>query len=281
MKFKRELGQNFLKDPDVIEMLVTAGGISEKDTVLEIGSGAGAVTSLLAKKAGFVLTLEFDSTLIPTLNSNLKDFKNVTVLNTDALKFLETGSSEIRTLGTAALKTVTLEMGTKEIPAVNKVVASIPYQITSPLLHKLLPLKDQIKTIVLLVQKEVAQRIASVPPKSNYLATLLATFFKIEIISFVKKEAFIPVPKVDGAIIKLTTLNDSKVKPDVIQLKDIPKFEKFLHHGFSQQRKMLNKKFDIKLLDSLNISPTRRPETLTINEWVKLFNVTSQLFQQS
>src|SRR3989344_3055352 len=144
MKPNKELGQNFLVDEDIVEELVGAGEVTKEDVVLEIGSGLGFVTKKLAEAAGEVVAVEIDSNLIHILQNNLGTINNVTLINDDAL---------------SVLKDLT-----KIYPKINKTVSSIPFQITSPLLHELVTLKDQLKLSALLIQKEVAERICAKTP---------------------------------------------------------------------------------------------------------------------
>jgi 16S rRNA (adenine1518-N6/adenine1519-N6)-dimethyltransferase len=150
---------------------------------------------------------------------------------------------------------------------VNKIVASIPYQITSPILHECVNLSLFIDTVALVIQKEVAERITAKIPDTNYFAVFLDAFFEVNLVRIIEREAFDPAPNVDSAIVLLKR----KSEP-LISHGQIPEFSKFLHHGFLQQRKMLNKRFDLELLNKANIEPTRRAETLSIQEWILLFN---------
>lgn len=253
MKPKKELGQNFLTSEEVADNLVWIGEVTKKDIVLEIGPGQGFVTEKLLEKAGSVIAVELDEELINPLKERFKTFvnknaSNLEIIHEDALQFLKT----IRDTH----------------PKITKIIASIPYQITSPLLHTLVKSKDQIQISVLLMQKEVAERITAIAPDANYMSIFLQTFFIVEKISDVDKSYFYPIPKVDGAIVKFTTLPNPKIKNE-----EIEKYIKFLHHGFTQQRKMLNKRFPNAVLEKAKINPTRRAETLGIEEWVDLFKV--------
>ncbi|OGC50557.1 ribosomal RNA small subunit methyltransferase A [candidate division WWE3 bacterium RIFCSPHIGHO2_01_FULL_40_23] len=253
MKAKKELGQNFLIDEHIVNILIQEGEVNNTDKVLDIGSGKGFVTKALSEKAGNVLGVELDKDLIPVLTSNLSQFKNVEIENGDILTFLEDKSNHKR---------------------FNKIVSSIPFQITSPLLHKIINIRSTIDICVLLIQKEVAERVTAKPPKANYLSIFLQTFFKVELITVVSKESFYPKSEVDGAIIKLTPLKKSLVKDDV-------KYSKFLHHGFTQQRKMLYKRFKKEVLEKAGIDTTRRAETLSVEEWVKIFKNSSLIWPMS
>lgn len=239
-----KFGQNFLICEDIVWELVDSAKLEANDVVLEIGPGKGVVTEKLLEKASKVYAVEIDQNLIPQLEKRFA--KNLEIINNDALLYLKSFKF--------------LENN------VNKVVSSLPYQITSPLLHLLVSLKNKITFTSLLIQKEVAQKILEEAPDANYLSVFLGTFFEINIVSFVEKECFNPVPEVDGAIITFKTKKESLIKDE-----NIERYSKFLHHGFREQRKMLNKRFEKKLLETCGIDSMRRAETLTIEEWVKLF----------
>lgn len=247
MKSKKGLGQNFLTDLHVISEIVKAAQISKDDTVLEVGAGTGALTRPLAEWAGKVIAVEIDKDLIPELQTNLKGLDNVEIVNKDILK-LDTSHYLIATNF--------------------KVVGSIPYQITSPLIHKLLKETLRPKSITIIVQKEVAEKITAEPPKATYLSNFIANFGQAKILRTIKPNAFRPQPKVDSALLHITL----HPKPYTLN----PKFEEFLHHGFVQPRKMLNKRFSAEILQKLGIDPQKRPQTLSFKEWMKLFRETKK-----
>lgn len=245
MKPKKELGQNFLIDQQVINDTVKSAQISANDIVLEVGAGTGALTRPLAEKAGKVIAVEIDKDLILQLQTNLEGLKNVEIINEDVLK---------------------LEIGNWKL-ADFKVIGSIPYQITSPLIHQLLKLKNRPKSITIIVQKEVAEKIVATPPKATYLSNFVVNFGQAKIVRTIKLNAFRPQPKVDSALLHIT-LDSTPHVPDA------GRFERFLHHGFVQPRKMLNKRFPKELLQKIGIDPQHRPQTLGFEEWVKLFKAT-------
>jgi 16S rRNA (adenine1518-N6/adenine1519-N6)-dimethyltransferase len=241
-KPKKQLGQNFLIDSQVVNDLLDAAEINNRSTVLEVGAGTGAVTRPLAERAGKVIAVEFDKDLIPKLKTNLEGLKNVKIINEDILK-IDTSH---------------------QLLATNfKVVGSIPYQITSPLIHKLLKDTPQPKSITIVVQREVAEKIAARPPRASYLSNFVANFGQAKIIRTVKSSAFHPQPKIESAIVHIVVHPKPRV-PD-------PKFEAFLHRGFAQPRKMLNKRFNVEKLREAEIDHTGRPQTLRFDEWIKLF----------
>jgi len=247
LKPKRRFGQNFLVDQKVVTDLVAAAGLSKRDTVIEVGAGTGVLTKELARRAGKVIAFEIDRDLVPILKKKLQDFANVEIINQD---FLKVEPQQFNHLTIQPFK----------------LVGSIPYQITSPLLHRLLTFDPRPTLVVLLIQKEVAEKITAKPPKATYLSNIVKLLGEAEIVRFVPKTAFRPVPEVDGAIIKLKTKNQ-KLKADQLE-----RFQKFLRRGFQQPRKMLRNKFDPKVLRKFGIEPTRRAQELELRDWIRLYN---------
>lgn len=238
------LGQNFLTDQSFVTDIVTAGSVTKNDVVLEIGAGKGVVTNELVKVAGQVFAVEIDPTLIPTLNNLRNKNSKLEIINEDVLRVMSD-------------RTRILEIG------ITKFIGSIPYQITSPLIH--LIVNNFNLPATLLMQKEVAARLTAKPPQATYLSNYVQNWAaSVNLIKIVPKEVFDPVPEVDGAIVTLIP----KVKSDF----DTVKFSHFLHKGFSSPRKMLNKIFAKELLLSVEIEPTRRAETLSLEEWSKLYD---------
>ena len=241
---KKQLGQNFLTDATVVKNLVNTANLTKDDVVLEIGAGEGIVTRALVKQVKHVYAVEFDSNLIPLLHSTTKPFNHLTIVNEDVLKVL----SDVGAV--------------RDDWKVTAFVGSIPYQITSPLIHQIVAYY-QIPTTIL-IQKEVAERITAKPPHATYLSNLVAYWGEAKSVETVPNTAFDPIPKVDGAIISFI--------PHITQPIDVIKFSKFLHKGFASPRKMLNKIFNKELLLGCEIDHTRRAETLTLAEWKKLYD---------
>jgi 16S rRNA (adenine1518-N6/adenine1519-N6)-dimethyltransferase len=248
---KKWLGQNFLISKEVLRKIVEAAEISKKDKILEIGPGIGNLTIELAKRAKKVIAVEKDKRMIEILKENLKDFKNVKIVQGDILK-LEPRSYTLKTY---------------------KVVANIPYYLTSRLIRKFLETKNKPKSMVLMVQKEVAQRICAKPPKMNLLAVSVQFYANPKIISFVPKDCFWPKPKVDSAILKISNLKTQNLK-----LKKL--FFKIVKAGFSHPRKQLinnlskglkieKEKIKKWLLEN-KIKPEKRAESLSIEDWLNL-----------
>lgn len=242
---KKRFGQNFLIDEKVVTDLVAAADLVESDTVIEVGAGTGVITKELAKRAGRVIAFEIDRDLIPVLEKNLSGFDNVKIIGGDFLR-----SSPLHFVTSSSQS--------------YKIVGAIPYQITSPLIHRLLTFEPKPALIVFLIQKEVAEKITAKPPRATYLSNLVKLLGEVGRVRLVPKTAFWPAPKVDGAIIKL------KVKSEKLKV-DVEKFQDFLHKGFRNPRKMLRTKFDPDVLESAGIDPTRRAQTLEFEEWLKFY----------
>lgn len=275
---KKSLGQNFLRNKDIIKKIVKSGEVTSKDNIIEIGPGLGILTEELCKNAKDVTAIELDASLLPMLKLNTLQFKNLTILNEDALQF------NIQKLCTDNSRVVPY-----------KLIANIPYYITSPLINHYLkeeyinavksnrsPLIPEI--IVLLIQKEVAEKICmkgEFEKTHSVLNLNIEVFGKAEIVSIVGKNNFYPVPKIDSAIIKISVYDKPNLQEKII--KNIDKFFKMIEIGFSNPRKQIHNNlsngFQIKseemqkILDAANIDPRRRAETIEIEEWERIFSI--------
>lgn len=251
----KKLGQNFLISKSVLDKIIKSPDIKKEDTILEIGPGIGTLTKELCKKGGKVIAVEKDSELINVLNENVKEFNNLKIINSDILNF-------------------NLE---KEIKGSYKVVANIPYYITSHLIRKFMEEKFKPSLIVLMVQKEVAERIIASPPKMNLLSVSVKFYAKPELISYVSSDSFYPKPKVDSAIIKII-INDQGSR---IKGMDEKKFFRIVKIGFSSPRKklinnlsgglMIPKEEVHYLLSKANIDVHVRAQELSIDDWLRLY----------
>jgi len=243
----KHFGQNFLVNNSVVSKLVREASLKKEDIVLEIGPGTGILTKEIAKQVKKVIAVEKDPRMINILKENLRDFKNVELIEGNILRF-------------------------DKFPIDYKVVANIPFYLTASLIRKLLEEKNQPKEITLIVQKEVAKRICAKPPKTNILAISVQFYALPKILSYISKRSFHPVPKVDSAIIQITP-QKQETNPE--------KFFKLVKLGFSHPRKQLinnlsvgSKKEDIiPLLLKNNIKPTQRAETLSTGDWIKLIKM--------
>jgi len=259
---KRTMGQNFLVDEQALAQIVAAADIQSTDTIVEIGPGLGVLTAELSKRAGKVIAIEKDDILAQVLNDEIRmrndeQMSNVEILNQDALEFDP--------------ESYKLKAGSY------KLVANIPYNITSLIIRKFLEEENKPEIIVLLVQKEVAERIIAKPGDMSLLAVSVQFYAKVEIVAIVPKESFFPTPKVDAAIIKLVSKSDSK-QVSKTEEKDFFRIVKF---GFAAKRKTLEnnlsagmhiKKDDARdIIKKAGFAPNIRAEGLSVLDWLKLF----------
>jgi len=262
--FKKSLGQNFLIDPNILHNIVSHADLTKESAAIEIGPGIGALTEHLARKAGQVVAFEIDQRLLPVLEDTLSPYNNVAIVHSDILK---ANVTEVMQEKLASYEDV-------------MVVANLPYYVTTPILIKLLMEKLPIRGMVVMMQKEVADRITAKPSTKAYgsLSIAIQYYMAAEIAMTVPKTVFMPQPNVDSAVIKLTRHKQAPVK--VID-------EDFLftvsRSSFAQRRKTIlnnlqsqlphgkeKKELILKALSEANIDPTRRGETLTIQEFGKL-----------
>lgn len=263
--FKKGLGQNFLSSQDVLEKIAIASDI-DNSGVIEIGPGFGVLTNELAKRAKKVVALELDSRLIPILKDTLNEYDNVKIVNEDVLK------ADMNLL-------IESEFGGEKV----SVAANLPYYITSPIITKLIEADLPLKNLVLMVQKEVADRIVANPGSKNYgaLSVLCQFYTEPQIICNVPADLFVPPPKVDSAVVKMSLRDEPAVCVD-----DKKMFFRTVKAAFSQRRKTLlnclvsNFDYDKQTLtdkmNSVGIEPQRRGETLSLEEFAKLSQILSQ-----
>ncbi|MGX7014847.1 16S rRNA (adenine(1518)-N(6)/adenine(1519)-N(6))-dimethyltransferase RsmA [Vagococcus silagei] len=265
--FKKSLGQNFLTEPNILRKIAATAELGPEDCVMEVGPGIGALTEHLAQSAGKVLTFEIDQRLIPVLEDTLSPYPNVSVVNEDVLK-VDLVAEANQAFGA-------------EHPNV-KVVANLPYYITTPIMMHLLMSELTIDTMVVMMQKEVAARMSAEPGTKAYgsLSIAVQYYMEAELAFIVHKTAFVPQPNVDSAIIKLTR----RVEPIVNVLNEDFFFE-LTRSAFTQRRKTLwnnlishfgkseqKKEWLTAALEATNIDPKRRGETLSITEFGLLAN---------
>ena len=263
---KKSLGQNFLTDLDVLDNIVEAAQITKDDNVIEIGPGIGGLTEQLAKAANKVLGFEIDANLLPVLSETLAPYDNIKIINQDILK---ANLPEIISQEFDANKSL-------------KVVANLPYYITTPIVMNLIAGQVTFDAIVVMMQTEVAERRTAVPSTKPYgsLSVIVQELNDVEISFIVPKTAFIPQPKVDSAIVKLSPKTDRKVTPF-----DSKIFISFVRGCFMHQRKTLwnnlqgvfgktpERKAAIKeVLNQVAIDPSDRPESLTVEQFVAMAN---------
>ncbi len=252
---RKSLGQNFLVNESVLEKVVKAGDVGKGDVVIEVGAGIGVLTKALAGKAKKVIALEKDKNLIPLLEMQLGNFPNVEIINEDVLSY---------------------KVKEKDY----KIIANIPYYITSPIIRKFLEAEHPPSLLVLTIQKEVAERIKAKPPKMNLLAVSVQLYSDVEIISNISPAAFYPSPGVTSSIIKIKPFLGGEAKDKKFR----KAFFRIARAGFSSPRKQLknnlglldkgdrkeiesNKENVVKAMKDTGITPQRRAETLNIEEW--------------
>jgi len=258
----KRLGQNFLISKRILDRIIKASNLKKNDVVLEIGPGIGTLTQELAKRVKKVIAVEKDKKMIKILHETLRNFTNVEITQGDILKLPVTRYS----LPVTAYK----------------IIANLPYYIVSPVIRKFLETKNSPKEMILMVQKEVAQRICSKPPKMNLLAISVQFYAKPETLFLVPKESFWPKPKVDGAVIKI-----SRIRTNLPQI-NTNSFFRIVKAGFSQPRKQivnsLSKGLALSLPNGLKldkeevkgwllknkIKPIQRAETLSVKDWIRL-----------
>lgn len=259
--FQKKFGQNFLIDSHVLDKIIAAAGVTKEDVVLEIGPGFGTMTQYLAEAAKEVIAVEIDKTLIPILHETLADYENVTIINEDILKV-------------DIAKLVEEKNGGKPI----KVVANLPYYITTPIIMGLFESHVPLDNITVMVQKEVAQRMQAGPGTKDYGALSLAVQFYAEpyIVANVPPNCFIPRPGVGSAVIRLTKWDNPP-----IAVKDEKLLFALIRASFNQRRKTLQnslvnggisvtKEQVVEALEKLELSPTVRGEALTLEQFAAL-----------
>ena len=267
--FQKKFGQNFLIDTHVLEKIISAAGITKNDCVLEIGPGIGTMTQYLAENAGHVVAVEIDRNLIPILKETLADYDNVTVINEDILR--------------VDIKALAEEYnGGKPI----KVVANLPYYITTPIIMGLFESGVPIDNITVMVQKEVADRMKEGPGSKDYGALSLAVqyYAEPEIVANVPPNCFIPRPSVGSAVIRLT-----RHKEMPVEVKDPVLMFKIIRASFNQRRKTLQnglgnapelpytKEQIAAAIAEMGLTPTIRGEALSLAQFAQLSDILGEM----
>lgn len=255
--FQKKFGQNFLIDAHVLDKIIAAAQIGPEDTVLEIGPGIGTMTQAIAENAKKVIAVEIDDNLIPILKENLKEYDNVEIINDDVMKV------DIALLG------------------VNKVVANLPYYITTPIIMGLLESRVPLDSITVMVQKEVADRMKSKPGTKDYGALSLAVQFYAEpyLVANVPQNCFMPRPNVGSAVIRLTLHKDAPVNVDDEKL-----MFRIIRAAFNQRRKTLQNCLShfeelhyekgkvAGVLREMNLNESIRGEALSLEQYAEFAN---------
>jgi len=264
-QFLKRYGQNFLIDSNILEKIVQAADIEKEDMVLEIGPGIGTMTQYLAEYAREVIAVEIDRMLIPILKETLFGYDNVTVINEDILKVDIAALAEEKN-------------GKKPV----KIVANLPYYITTPIIMSLFESNVPLESITIMVQKEVADRMQAGPGTKDYGALSLAVqyYAKPEVMFLVSPNCFMPKPKVGSAVIRLT-----RHRENFVQAGDEKYMFKLIRAAFNQRRKTLVNSLSHEMkenltkeqignaLERMNLSPSIRGEALTLSQFIELANL--------
>jgi 16S rRNA (adenine1518-N6/adenine1519-N6)-dimethyltransferase len=276
LHLKKGLGQNFLADPAHLNRIVAAAELTPGDVVVEVGPGVGTLTARLASQAGRVVAVELDASLLPALHETLAPYANVAIVQGDILQLDPAQLSvDAPTPGShPASAPLTVNHSPFTISHY-KVVANLPYYITSAAIRHLLTATPPPALLVLTVQREVAQRIVARPPDMSLLAVSVQFYAQPEIVARIPAGAFYPPPKVDSAILRLRPWSQPPV-----DVPDVDAFFAVARAGFGQRRKQLRNSLRANLerpqeqidamLGAAGVDPQRRAETLTLAEWAQL-----------
>ncbi|MBM4346833.1 MAG: ribosomal RNA small subunit methyltransferase A [Deltaproteobacteria bacterium] len=255
---RKIFGQHFLSDRNILDKVIRAAGVNQEDVILEVGPGLGEMTLALAQKADQVFAVEIDSKLAELLRQKVSGLPNVKIIWGDILR-------------------IDFDSLFRETGRPFKVVANLPYQISTPLLFRFIESKKIFSSFTLMLQREVAERIVASPGEKEYgpLSVFIQIFSDVSILFFIKPSAFFPPPKVESAVVHLVWKEDP-----LIELKNEKWFKKVVKASFCYRRKTLInalKHSEISLpesielkMDKLGIDPQRRPGTLTLQEFIRL-----------
>jgi len=255
LKARKSLGQNFLVNEVVRDSIIEAAGLSAGDTVIEVGPGLGMLTEKLASKAGRVVAVELDDSLAERLGNRLVRFSNIDIINDDILD---------------------VDLGALIKGGTYKVVANIPYYITSPILRYFMQAELKPSLMVIMMQEEVARDVTAKPGEMGFLAVSMRLFSIPRMICRVPADCFYPAPRVDSAVVRFDILPQPAV-----EVGDVEGFLELVHAGFKAPRKQLHNSLAIglgrepaaadEILKRAGIDSRRRPGTLTLDEWAALY----------
>ena len=264
IRANKSLGQNFLINEEVVKNIVECSKIEKEDLVIEIGPGLGTLTKYLLEKAGKVICIELDTKMLQILEDRFSLYDNFELINNDVLK--------------VDLKNIIEKEKTQGKIKQVKIVANLPYYITTPIIMKLLEEELELESITVMIQKEVADRLIAIPGDKNTGAITYSVYYyaSSEAIMEVPNSSFIPEPEVTSKVIKLNIRKEPVVTP-----KDKEKMFKIIKYAFTQKRKTLlnsltnnkifeNKQQGIEILNSLQINENCRPEELTLEQFKKI-----------
>jgi len=252
---KKDLGQNFIVRRTALDQVIAAASLEDQDLILEIGAGLGALTLELARQSREVFAVEYDARLIPILHKILEGLSNVSIIHGDILQL-----------------DLTEILGQRRY----KIVANIPYQITSLLIRRLMESQSPAQRVVLTIQREVAERIVAKPGDLSLLALSVQVFGQPKIHSYIPAAAFYPQPKVDSSVLTIDMFAQPQIDAD-----EIDQFFRIVKAGFSQKRKQLRNALSgglrvssqvaEEIMHGANLSPSRRAQELDLSEWQRLF----------
>ena len=262
LRARKGLGQHFLIDEEVLGLILSTAQLTRQDVVLEVGPGLGVLTRELAKQAGWVLAVELDDRLAAILKQSLSSFKNISIINEDVLKIDPA--------------TLLSEAKVEKFSESYKVVANLPYYITSPVLRHFLEARLKPQLMVVMVQKEVAEEIVAKPGRMSLLSVSVQLYGEPAVVGYVPAQSFYPAPEVDSAVLRVVPYS----RPPV-DISDMESFFALVRAGFSASRKQLvnslakglgvSKTESLSLLEKAQITPQRRAETLSLEEWARLY----------
>ena len=263
LRAKKGLGQHFLIDEEVLRLIFSTAQITTDDVVVEVGPGLGVLTRELVKEAGRVVAIELDNRLAVILKQNFSFSKNITIINEDVLKIVPADLLQ--------------ELKVEYPPEGYKVVANLPYYITSPVLRHFLDSEIKPRLMVVMVQKEVAEEITAKPGQMSLLSVSVQFYGEPMIAGYVPAQSFYPAPEVDSALLKIVPYPHTPV--DI----DTESFFSLVRAGFSAARKQIANSLTqslgvtkvevLSLLEKAEILPQRRAETLSLDEWTRLWRV--------
>jgi 16S rRNA (adenine1518-N6/adenine1519-N6)-dimethyltransferase len=266
LKARKGLGQHFLIDREVLGLITSAAELTPADLIVEVGPGLGILTRELASRAGWVIAIELDDKLAALLKQTLASLDNVAIINDDVLRIEPDDLVKGQKAG--------FPHGINSY----KVVANLPYYITSPVLRHFLEASNKPEIMIVMVQKEVAEAIAAKPGEMSLLSVSVQFYGKPRIISYVPAQCFYPAPEVDSAILRIDLYSQPAVA-----VTDERGFFEFIRAGFTAPRKQmvnslaqglgLAKAEVLSLLERVDIASQRRAETLTLEEWAWLWQI--------
>jgi len=268
-----KLGQNFLRDEKVLKKIIDSANLSTDDLVIEIGPGGGLLTEALAKKCKKIVAIEIDGSLCTLLRNRFSNKKNVEIINANILKI------DLRQLISNFQIPISNKIPGSKFQIPNfpyKVIANLPYYITSPIIRLFLESEFPPQEMILMVQKEVAERIIAKPGQMSVLAVSVQYYAAAELLFAVSKNSFFPVPEVDSAVIRITR----NPEPVARSSEEVKKFFRVVRAVFSAKRKTLvnnlsssfhlNKKEVEEKIKKIGLNPKVRAQELSVEEWKKL-----------